>query len=237
MSETYLPPQGYRYEKISQLPSAAAEAMRRGPGWVIRANVQEQNLDRLGNSVTDSGNLLCFAVSLPLACDPRQARSLQNDAGLRARNAVGGKAKIRWLNDVVIGERQVCYIRCSGAEGMFVCSFIFDLNALAECGVQADPEALMHDTVEALAADAAGYPENAETLLTAYCEHCLMIMKFVDVVYRGMPLYGFCFAIDRQGGLMVMTQETHTVVFIYSGPAALAKSEPESPDVPMMPHI
>ena len=233
-------PQGYQYEYIPQIAYTGAEAMQRGAGWVICAGQQEQNFSRLNSPVQDNGSLLCFSVALPLVCDPKQARSLQNDAGLRARNAIGGKTKIRWLNDVVIGEKQVCYIRCAAKNGVFVCSFIFDMQViteLAENGEQTDAENILQSVVSAMAEDAAGYPENTEALLTAYCEHCLMIMKFVDVMYRGVPLYGFCFAIDRQGGLMVMTQETHTVVFVYSGPASLAKKEPEAPDMPPMPHI
>ncbi len=83
-----------------------------------------------------------------------------------------------------------------------------------------------------------GYPENQADLLAKYCEQCLTVMKFVNVTYRGVPLYGFAFAVDKHGGLMVMTQESRTVVTLYGGEAEIVKKEdaPEDvPDVPAMP--
>ena len=83
-----------------------------------------------------------------------------------------------------------------------------------------------------------GYPENRADLLTAYCEHCRTVMKFVHTAYRGMPLYGFAFAVDKHGGLMVMTQESRTVVTLYGGEAEIVRREDgpeETPELPPMP--
>ena len=96
----------------------------------------------------------------------------------------------------------------------------------------------MERVVSAAVRDLEWFPENRADLIQAYCEHCRTVMKFVDVTYRGMPLYGFAFAVDRHGGLMVMTQESHTVVTVYGGEAVIVKKEDAPanvPDLPVMP--
>ena len=89
----------------------------------------------------------------------------------------------------------------------------------------------------ALASLAEGFPENSAELIQGYCNHCRTLMKFVDTVYRGMPVYGFAFAVDKFGGLMVMTQQSRSVVTVYSGRAELAQDEPQQPDMPIMPSM
>ncbi len=183
----------------------------------------------LSCEVTEDG----FALRAALACPMGEARCLAVAAASWVREAVGGGAGILWPNHVVLDGRRVCAITCraSGDE------IIFSFRPAPEA-VPLAPEVFLARVLEAAGRDLADYPSNRPELMQRYCEHCRTVMKFVNVVYRGMPLYGFAFAVDRHGGLMVMTQESRTVVTLYGGEAEIVKKgeEPESsPDLPVMP--
>ena len=174
-----------------------------------------------------------FSITAALPCPLGEARCLAVAAASWVRDAVGGDAYILWPNHVVLGEARVCAITCRAtAAGELVFTF---------SPTEAMP--LPADELAARVADAAekalaGFPGNQPALMQAYCDHCRTVMKFVDVTYRGMPLYGFAFAVDRHGGLMVMTQESHTVVTVYGGEAVIVKKEDAPanvPDLPVMP--
>lgn len=177
----------------------------------------------------DDGFTLALRPDFPM----RQARSLAVTAASWVRAAVGGSAKIHWPNHVVLDEKRVCAIACRAtAEGDIMFTFRPDVGALSM-----DPDAFRRAVVDAAAEDLAGYPENQPALIQKYCEHCVTVMKFVETVYRGVPVYGFAFAVDKHGGLMIMTQESRTVVTVYGGEVRLAKKEdaPEPPELPRMP--
>ncbi len=88
--------------------------------------------------------------------------------------------------------------------------------------VETSREALLEKITRRLTEILSGYPENREALLEEYARRCCTLGRMVDVTYRGMPLYGFAFAVDKHGGLMLMTQENRTVVTVYSGEATFA---------------
>lgn len=175
-----------------------------------------------------------LTITAKLRCPVSRARCLAVTAASWVRDAVGEGAFILWPNRVILGEKPICAITCRAtADDEIMLTFEPEAGAL--------PIALdvFEERVTAAAAAAVeGYPENQPALLQAYCEHCRTVMKFVNVTYRGMPLYGFAFAVDKHGGLMVMTQESHTVVTVYGGEAEIVKKgeEPDTaPDLPNMP--
>lgn len=174
-----------------------------------------------------------LTVRARLDCQMDQARSLAVTASVWARDAAGGDAFILWPNRVMLGEKQICAVTCRAAGDVITLIFAPDPEALP---VERDvfDERVIRSAAEALA----GYPDNRPELLKAYCAHCRTVMKFVNVTYRGMPLYGFAFAVDKHGGLMVMTQESRTVVTLYGGTAEIVSKgeEPDrTPELPVMP--
>lgn len=172
-----------------------------------------------------------FSLTAPLSCPMGEARSLAVICASWVRRAAG-EGEIHWPNRVLLAGRDLCAIQCRGtAEGV---RFTFRPDRAA---LPADGEAFARAVVRAAVSELPGYPENRPALLQAYCAHCVTVMKFVETVYRGAPLYGFAFAVDRHGGLMVMTQESKTVVTLYGGTVRLAQKEnaPEPPALPRMP--
>lgn len=172
---------------------------------------------------------LHFELALASGGDRQQRRSLGAAAASCLCNAVGGGAYILWPGDIMLGDTLAARVTYTLREDDVL--LVFDADA-----AHAAPT-LEADVTAALAERAAGFPENNAALIQEYCDRCRTLMKFVDTTYRGMPVYGFAFAVDKFGGLMVMTQESRTVVTIYSGRAELAKDEPQQPDVPLMPRV
>lgn len=173
-----------------------------------------------------------FSLTVPLTCPVGEARSLAVTAALWVRDAVGGTARIHWPNHVIADGKRVCAVRCAALSAG---GLRFDFHPSPEVGLPADfAAAVCRNAAEAMA----GYPENRPQLLQRYCEFCDTVMKFVDTSYRGMPIYGFAFAVDRHGGLMVMTQESRTVLTIYGGEAVIAdKRDQQPPDLPPTPRL
>lgn len=168
-----------------------------------------------------------FEIQIETGCPRKENRILGAAAALCLRDAMGGAAEILWPGEIVIDKKTAASVECRAAEGGALLSFDVDDAHAAE--------GLAELVENALRALAAGFPENSAEIIQNYCNHCRTLMKFVDVVYRGMPVYGFAFAVDRFGGLMVMTQVSRTVVTVYSGRAELAQDEPQQPDIPTMP--
>lgn len=173
-----------------------------------------------------------FSLTARLACPVSGARCLAVCAASWVRDAVGGDASIRWPNHVIYHEETVCAIECRAtSDDSIMLTFRPD-----EEHIPLPAETFAERVLRAAAADLDAYPANRAELLSRYCEHCDTVMKFVDVTYRGMPVYGFAFAVDKHGGLMVMTQESRTVVTVYGGEARIAGGrEQELPELPPMP--
>lgn len=177
-----------------------------------------------------------FAVTAKLDCPVGQARALAVTAASWVREAAGDGAEILWPNHVVRGEERLCAITCRAtADDTIMLTF-----EPADAAGDPVPEDFAERVTAAAVRDLAGYPENRAELIQTYCRSCRTVMKFVNVVYRGMPVYGFAFAVDKHGGLMVMTQKSRTVITLYGGEAQIAEKGDEPvdiPDLPAMPGI
>ena len=202
-------PEGFQRKIISPGEDPSAEAMKLGPGWV---------------TVSPEGDV--FAVSLPLAAPLSEAKCFPHLTALCAAEVMGPETKIHWPCDVMLTNERVCTVRCRAGEG--VIAPMLTISPME--GV--DMAALIGDIAARLAELAAGFPGNLEERLQDYCNRSILLKKGVDVLYRGMPLNGYAFAVDRTGGLMVMT-ESRTVITLHSGPVKLAgpKDDP-MPDLP-----
>ncbi len=245
MLKNFQPPEGYRFEYHEELGSTNDRAKELGAGWIVVAGRQTAGRGRLGRSYDCERGGLWFSMAVKPDCPFQETFSLPVAAAVCARKAIGGKAKIKWPNDILIDGKKVCGILCEAVNGVIVLGFGINLeNPLPEELPEAGraegktPLELLTAITHELAELTAGYPDNRPAIIQAYCEHCLTLMKYVDVVYRNMPLYGFACAIDKNGGLMVMTQESRTVVTIYSGEATIVKKrDGDDPDVPAAPRV
>ena len=239
MFESFCPPVGYRFEFHEKFGSTNDRARELGAGWIVAARRQTAGRGRMGRPYDCAAGGLWFSMTVKPDCPFQETFSLPAAAAVCARNAIGGKAKIKWPNDILVDGKKVCGILCEAVNGVIVAGFGINVanplpDSLPDAGrAEKSPEELLSAITRELAAMVAGYPENRPAIIQTYCEHCLTLMKYVDVVYRNMPLYGFACAIDKNGGLMVMTQESHTVVTVYSGEATIVdKQEGETPAVP-----
>lgn len=210
MPENFCPPTGY---------SVAAEGTLQ-PGQLS-----------LQRGETTLSMALCAAPRCPVS----EARGLRMAAAVCARDAIGGEAKIHWPGEIMSNNKILCRVRFGRGTDRVVFQVELSLSELAAAGIEKTPDSIMEEISHALAQAVDGCPDNLEAAAQRYCQDCVTLMKFVDVTYRGVPVYGFAFAVDRHGGLMVMTQESRTVVTVYSGAATLAQSEPESPELPAPP--
>lgn len=236
MFENFQAPAGYRFAFLPETGSTNDEALARGAGWIIAAGRQTAGRGRMGRPFPSEEGGLYFSVALKPAGPLKEAYyGLRAAAALCVAKALGGEVKIAWPCDIMSTDEKLGGVLCEAKDGVLAIGFGLRPQAM---GTALSPEKVMADTVRAMAEAAAGWPENQAVLLQDYCDRCVTLMKFVDVTYRGMPLYGFAFAVDRMGGLMVMTQESHTVVTVYSGDAVPAeKREGEAPAVPPAPRV
>lgn len=226
--ESFVPPRGYRFEYLDACASTNDEAFARGPGSIVIAARQSAGRGRMGRSFSSEEGGLYLSLCAPLPCSAREAPALAALAALAACEAIGEGAQIKWPNDIMLTGKKVCGILCEmRGDGLI---FGFGVNVdnalpaeLTEAGrVSAGRESLAEKITQRMAAILSGYPENREELMDAYAKKCCTLSRFVQVTYRGMPLYGYAFAVDKHGGLMVITQESRTVVTIYSGEATFA---------------
>lgn len=226
--ESYTPPEGYSFEYLAECASTNDEALRRGAGSIVVAGRQTAARGRMGRSFSAEDGGLYLSMCAPLPCPPADAPALAALAALSACQAIGEGALIKWPNDIMLTNKKVCGILCEMREGCLI--FGFGVNVenelpaeLTEAGrVNASREALLDAITHRMADTLAGYPENREALMDVYAKKCCTLGRPVDVTYRGMPLYGYAFAVDKHGGLMVMTQENRAVVTVYSGEATFA---------------
>lgn len=226
--ETYQPPEGYTFYYTDECESTNDLALSYGAGSIVVAGRQTAARGRMGRSFSAEQGGLYVSVCIAPPCEMKDAPALAALAALAARDAVGGKAKIKWPNDILAEDKKVCGILSESKNGLLIFGFGFNLSnelpaELTQAGrIDAEPEMLMQTLMTRFAAIIAGYPENREALLQDYALQCCTLGRMVDVTYRGMPMYGFACGIDKHGGLMVMTQESRTVVMIYSGEATFS---------------
>ncbi len=233
MFEDIRVPEGYQLEYLAQTGSTNDDAMAKGPGWIVVAGCQTAGRGRMGRAVPAEEGGLYLSMSLHPEGSFRDAYyGLRAAAAVCAQKALGEGTKIVWPCDIVKGDETLASILCEAqGENLVIGFWVLPMPE------GPSPETMLQSILTDLAAYVADWPGNIEKVMQDYCDRCLTLMHFVDVTYRGMPLYGFAFAVDRVGGLMVMTQESLTVVTVYSGDAPLAEDPPESPEVPIQPHV
>lgn len=210
MLNEFQPPEGFAFRCLPEADSLLEEAARLGPGHILAAEGEGR---------------AAFAVSTALHCTAGEARCLPHMAAASLCRAIGSQARIYWPCDVVLEEKPVGSLRARMTQGGI--AFLFTLHP-----DNAPPvEELMAPVASDLAALTGEYPANHQARMEDYCRLCLTLMNHVDVMYRGVPLYGFAFAVDKFGSLMVMTQPGKTVVTIQNGPVSIASKDDPGEDL------
>ena len=221
-------PEGYSFEYLSECASTNDRAFELGAGAIVCAGRQTAARGRMGRSFSAEEGGLYVSLCVKPACEMKDAPALAALAAVAAADAIGTKSEIKWPNDILLDDKKVCGILSESRNGLLVFGFGINLKnplpeELTRAGrVDAEAEELLQKLIDRMTDIVAQYPSNREELLQQYALHCCTLGRMVDVTYRGMPLYGFACGIDKHGGLMVMTQESRTVVMIYSGEATFA---------------
>lgn len=229
--ESFVPPAGYTFEYLDECGSSNDLAFQRGAGAIVCAGRQTAARGRMGRRFSAEEGGLYFSLCVKPLCEMKEAPALTALAALAVRDAIGGSAKIKWPNDILVEGKKVCGILSEAREGLIVFGIGINISnelpgELERAGrIQAEPEALLKAITERIAQIVAAYPGNREELLQDYAFKCCTLGRMVDIVYRGMPMSGFACSVDKHGGLMVMTQENRTVVTIYSGEASFEPAD------------
>lgn len=224
-------PAGYSFEYLPECGSTNDLAFEKGAGAIVCAGRQTKGRGRMGRSFSSEEGGLYFSLCIKPGCPFKEATALPALAALAVRDAIGGAAKIKWPNDILVDGKKVCGILTEARGELIVFGFGINLrNELPEeltgAGrVEMDAEALLGAVCERMAQIAAEYPGNREALMQDYAFKCCTLGRMVDITYRGMPMCGFACGVDKHGGLMVMTQENRTVVTVYSGEATFAGAD------------
>jgi BirA family biotin operon repressor/biotin-[acetyl-CoA-carboxylase] ligase len=236
MYENFQVPAGYTLTHLPETSSTNDEALRLGPGHLVIADIQTAGRGRMNRPFPSPAGGVYLSMSLTPTGSLRDTYyGLRAAAAVSVCRALGGRAKIHWPCDILINDNTVGGVLCEAQDGVLVIGVGLRADQIPDAPA---PDILAQDISNHLAALSAAWPENQSQIMQEYCNCCITLMKHVDIEYRGMPLYGFAFAADRVGGLMVMTQESKTVVTIYTGDAVIDNErEVPPPQVPPAPRV
>jgi len=101
------------FDDIDSTNDALKRAAKNGAahGTLYVAESQSRGRGRQGRSwLGERGESILASVLLRIDCEPRKLPPLAIVAGLSARDAIGGAAKIKWPNDVLIDGKKVAGI-------------------------------------------------------------------------------------------------------------------------------
>jgi BirA family biotin operon repressor/biotin-[acetyl-CoA-carboxylase] ligase len=102
-----------RFDEIDSTNDALKRAAKHGAahGTLYVAESQTRGRGRQGRTwLGERGESILASVLLRIDCEPRKLPPLALVAGLSARDAIGGAAKIKWPNDVLIEGKKVAGI-------------------------------------------------------------------------------------------------------------------------------
>jgi BirA family biotin operon repressor/biotin-[acetyl-CoA-carboxylase] ligase len=101
------------FDEIDSTNDALKRAAKHGAahGTLYVAESQARGRGRQGRTwLGERGESILASVLLRLKCDPRRLPPLAIVAGLATRDAIGGSARIKWPNDVLIDGKKVAGI-------------------------------------------------------------------------------------------------------------------------------
>jgi BirA family transcriptional regulator, biotin operon repressor / biotin---[acetyl-CoA-carboxylase] ligase len=208
-------------------------------GTVVVADVQTRGRGRAGRVWHQAGRHgLALSVAIHPGCDARHSGTLPLIAGLAladALAALGANARLKWPNDVLIGERKVSGILCEGryraggGEAVvigvgvnvtqrgedFPAEVAATATSLALAGVQTSREIVAAEFLNALEPLWSEYAEGErEPLLARWSRRADFWGQPVTVRTPSGPLTGVARSLDPDGALVLtLSGGVETTVF------------------------
>ena len=239
-----------RYDTIDSTNSEALRQARQGAaeGLCIVAEEQTAGRGRLGREwVSQKGDGLYFSIVLRPGIDESLITLLTLMSAVSVHDALlrsAVNADIKWVNDLLVGERKICGILAEATEtpgGMAVVVGIginlrsrnlpVDVAAIAtsieeETGLSPNVERLIEDLCDALTAkyELLGTSDGPQTIRRLWSERSSYADgKKVTVNMGDRSLEGITRGIEDDGGLKVET-ENGTIVTVRAGDVTRLRS-------------
>ena len=231
----YKKPEWYSFEYLSECVSTNDEAFARGDRHIVVAGHQTGARGRMGRTYSAEEGGLYVSVCVAPPCEMKDAPALAALAALAAKEAISDSARIKWPNDILMNGKKVCGILSEARQGLLVFGFGINIDNqvpddIPNVGfVEGKAEEILQKLTDKMAEIVAGYPANREELMQQYAFNCCTLGNNVSVIYRGMPVSGMAFSVDKHGGLMIMPTDSRTVIIVYSGEATILKKEEIDP--------
>lgn len=225
-------------EVLDESPSTNAEVAARaragaGEGLVVVAEHQTAGRGRLDRTwVTPSRSSLTFSVLLEPVAEPARWPWLPLLAGVAVHDAVGHGARLKWPNDVLLGDDKLAGILVELVEtprgpaavvgiGLNVSTTADELpvptaTSLAVAGHDVDRTTLLAGILDGLGRGYVSWSRSQpgdELLRTAYLRRCSTIGQLVRVdLPSGESLSGTAVDIDHAGRLVVRSGGETSIV-------------------------
>ncbi|MBQ3425957.1 MAG: biotin--[Clostridia bacterium] len=216
------------YKETDSTNEAAKSDYSCPDGTVFISEVQTAGKGRLGRSwLSPRGSGIWMTVLLKPEIPPMDVSQLTLISGIALCRAIGGKSKIKWPNDIVIGAKKVCGILTEmSAEAdrinYVVCGIGINVNTkefpaelsdkatsiLIETGNKTDRCNLIAKVMNEFEPLYNKYIQHGfSSLVDEYKKNCVTLGKEVKVIYRRKEIKGKAIDISSTGGLIIDTAE------------------------------
>lgn len=221
------------YDEIDSTNNAAKRESGMADGTLFISEIQTSGKGRLGRSWSSpKGDGIWMSILLKPELMPMQVSQITLVAGMAVAIAIGGAAKIKWPNDIVIGTKKICGILTEmSAEiervNYVVCGIGINVNtAIFDDELSDKATSLYIETGKKYCrADIIRRVLTVfERLYKSFCAHgigvildeyrklCITLNREVSIVYNNKTYQGRAVDIDNEGNLIVETEgERHTV--------------------------
>lgn len=195
-------------------------------GTLFIADRQTAGKGRLGRGwESPRGSGIWMSLLLKPEISPNEISGITLIAGIAVCRAIGGSAKIKWPNDIVMGGRKVSgiltemsaevervsYVVCGIGINVNTAAFPPELSEKAtslyvETGRSFDRNKLIAAVMNEFEPLYKGFIKNGfEPFRAEYRDLCASIKREVRIISRGSEMIGTAIDIDKNGGLVVMT--------------------------------
>lgn len=216
------------YDEINSTNEAAKSENSCPDGTLFISDIQTAGKGRLGRSwLSPRGTGIWMSILLKPDIPLMDVSRLTLIAGIALCRAIGGEAKIKWPNDIVIGTKKVCGILTEmSAEtdriNFVVCGIGINVNTknfpdelkdkatsiLIETDNKTDRCYLISKVVNELEPLYDEFIKNGfSSLADEYKKSCVTLGREVKVIYRGKEINGKAIDIGSTGGLVLDTSD------------------------------
>lgn len=184
-------------------------------GTVVRAHSQSTGRGRRGNSFHSAEGGLYFSISLPRKMADEDMWAVTFMAAVAVCDAIesyGGCPKIKWVNDIFIGDKKVCGILSEVREDCLILGIgvnvkntlsaeIRDIaTTLEDEGISADADTLLSDILKGLDESFAHY--DIHGTVEKYRGRCMLTGRNITYSENGEKKYALAVGIADNGNLI-----------------------------------